>query len=238
MTIGIGIFSSVALLLIIETTSLDIQNFGYFDSGFSLSKFVNPDYQYIPPIIFGKGEVTGPVKLVFENGTSVTKSLSFNTATKLVFQTTALSAQNPITVYANVTFTNSSRINLENTYYMFFPFSQDISKKRDKFEETQGIIILSKSGDTQYSGTGKIMYPFEGPKPVFDILTYDEIQKYQDGDIAFLSGISLVKEINGFEFLNIEASSNTTILRTNVIIIALTFILIAFGLVQIRKDIS
>lgn len=78
-------------------------------------------------------------------------------------------------------------------------------------------------------------YPFEGTQPFFEIMTWDEISKIRQGDTAYITGFDLNKTIDGREFLIIEPSSVTTILRTNVIIVALTFVVIAFGLAQIRR---
>jgi len=234
----IVVLSILTIVLLLETVFTNIQRSDYFDSDLSLSQYVNPQYQYIPPLIAEKNTITIPVKLIFPNGTSTDIKFPLKTITKLVFESTALSAQNPITVYAELTFDipKNSGIVLQDKYFMIFPFSQDLSKKRVMFEQTQGVIVLEQIDSSKFYGTGKIMYPFDGVQPFFDIMTWDELSNIRQGDTAYVSGLDLNKTIGGRDFLIIEPSSTTTILRTNIIIVALTFVVIAFGLVQIRRN--
>ena len=230
--------SILTILLLLEITLTDTQNYDYFDSGLSFSQYVNPSYQYIPPLIAEKDTITIPVKLIFPNGTSTEIDFPLKTITKLVFESTALSAQNPITVYSELTFDIPESLNivLQDEYYMIFPFSQDLSKKRTMFEHTQGMIILEQINATKFFGTGKIMYPFEGVQPFFEIMTWDELSNNTQGDTAYITKFDLKTTIDEHNFVIIEPSSTTTILRTNVIIVALTFAVIAFGLTQIRRN--
>lgn len=232
------VLSILIILLLLETTFVDIQNYGYFDSSFSLSKYVNPSYEYVLPLIADKDTISIPITLIFSNGTSIETNYPLKTTTKLVFEATALSAQNPITVYSELIFYIPEDINivLQDKYYMIFPFAQDISKKRTMFEHTQGMIVLDQIDETKFFGTGKIMYPFDGPQPFFEIMTGNELQQKRDGDVAYIAGLDLKETISEHNFLIIEPSSTTTILRTNIIIVALTFVVIAFGLAQVRRN--
>jgi len=215
----------------------EIQQKGYFDSGLSLTQFVNPSYQYIPPMISSKNTTSVPVTMLFSNGSSNQIDYPIPAIVQHVFESPALSAQNPITVYSQVDFfiPENSNIVLEEEYYMVFPFSQDISKKRAMFQNTQGFLILKQISPSTFFGNTTIMYPFEGVQPFYKILTWDEVSKVRQGDTAYVTGLDLTETIDGQVFLTIEPSSTTTILRTNVIIVALTFAVIAFGLAQIHR---
>lgn len=231
------VLSFLTVFLLLETVFPEIQNKGYFDSGLSLTQYVNPTYQFTSPIIFNKEIIIVPVTEIYSNGTHNEIDLPLKATIEQVFESTALSAQNPITVYTKVIFSipDNSNIDLHEEYYMLFPFSQDISKKRPMFDDTQGMIVLKKINKIEFFGSGKIMYPFEGVQPFFKILKLDEILKTRVKDTGYVTGLNLTETIDGRSFLTIEPSSTTTILRTNVIIVALTFVVIAFGLTQIRR---
>ena len=228
----------LAVIIALSITTIVLLLDLAFDSGLPISQFINPSYQFIPPLIAEKDTIAIPVTLIFPNKTSTETNYPLKTITQIVFESTALSAQNPITVYSKLIFDVPENLNivLQEEYYMFFPFSQDISKKRAMFENTQGMIILKKINESEFFGTGKIMYPFEGEQPFFEIMTFDELSKNVQYTTAYISGLDLKETIDDHEFITIEPSSVTTILRTNVIIVALTFAVIAFGLAQIRRN--
>lgn len=239
-TLGIIFFSILGTILLIETGISDIQVYGYFNSGFSFSNFVNPKYVFVSPILLEKDLITIPIALHFPNGTVTNTTYPLNSGTKIIFESTALSAQNPIKIFSelNIKIPDNMPIKLQNQYFMVFPFSQDVSMKYDKFEQTTAFITLNRITENQFRGNGTIMYPSEGIQPFFNILTWDELQKNRLGDTAYHNPSDIQYEVDGKPFLIIEPSSTTTLLRTNIIIVALTFVVIAFGLEQIRKKIG
>lgn len=102
--IGIIFFGGLSILTFLEIIDNNIAEKGIFELGFSISHFINPEYEYAPPIIKQKDIVEIPTILDFQNGTTKNITLGITGTIELVFKSTALSSQNPIKVNAKVSF--------------------------------------------------------------------------------------------------------------------------------------
>ena len=186
----------------------------------ALLGYFNPVYEFVPPIILTDEKIIA-VQTYFDvkTGEPIREVITnYGSEMNLIFRTTALSAQNPITVEATLDFLdlpNEAWIELDQNYYMIFPLEKNKTLKK-------------------YYGDGEIKYTFEGEKPFFVLLTWDELEAHTKGNIAKIPESYLKKELEGESLLRIEPSSTTTTLQTNNIIIALTFVVIAFGIMEFR----
>lgn len=206
----------------------------------ALLGYFNPVYEFVPPIILTDEKIIA-VQTYFDikTGELIREVITnYGSEMNLIFRTTALSAQNPITVEATLDFLdlpNEAWIELDQNYYMIFPFAVNSKKSQQDDNYYTAIIPLEKNKTLKkYYGDGEIKYTFEGEKPFFVLLTWDELKAHTKGDIAKIPESYLKKELEGESLLRIEPSSTTTTLQTNNIIITLTFVVIAFGIMEFR----
>lgn len=265
--IGIVFFGGLSILTFFEVIDNNIAEKGIFELGFSISHFINPEYEYAPPIIRQKDMIEIPIILKFQNGTTKNTTFGITGNTELVFKSTALSSQNPIKVNATVSFpwieqewrrllekesgdtledmyiliegavimSEEDLWNrLDNQYFLVFPFAQNYPRDPTSNTYFSAMFPIEKNIKTkQYLGAEIIMYPFHGEIPFFELFTQDELQQITEGTTAYVAGSSIDETIQGKPLLIIEPSSVTTVLRTNILIIALTSAVIAFMIAQL-----
>ena len=266
---GIIFFGGLAVLLFLEIVDTNMAEKGIFELGFPISHFINPEYEYAPPIIRQQDIVEIPVILDFQNGTTKSTTFGITGEVKLVFKATALSSQNPIKVNATMNFPwleeewrhfleEEFRVTLENKYvsvgdsfikseedlwieledqyFLVFPFAQNYPRNQTSNTYFSAMFPIEKNIETkQYLGGRIIMYPFHGEKPFFELFTRDELlQIAEGGTTAYIAGSTIDETLQGEPLLIIEPSSVTTILKTNILIIALTSTVISFMIVQLR----
>ncbi|AJZ75173.2 hypothetical protein [Candidatus Nitrosotenuis cloacae] len=200
----------------------------------------NPTYEFVPPIVVEKDAILAVQEYIpnGENQTIRKIIASHHSETNLLLKTTALSAQNPITVEVTMEFPDLPEDAwnlLDEEYFIMFPFAVNSEKSlMDNQYYTANFPIKKNNDDRKYFGSGMIKYTFEGDKPFFVLLTANEINRFRSGDIAKLPQSYIQQSLEKGVFLQIEPSSTTTTLHTNNIVLALTCIVIAFGILQIR----
>ena len=200
----------------------------------------NPVYDFVPPIIITNEQIIAVQEHIeVETGETIRKVIAqYDPEMNLVFKTTALSAQNPIKVEADLDFLNLPDAPwnaLDENYYLVFPFAVNIQKSEMDGKYYGAVIPIKKIEDSKkYYGEGEIKYPFEGEKLFFVLLTWSELEAHSNGVIAKIPESYIEKEMGKESLLRIEPSSTTTTLLTNNMIIALTFVVIAFGIMQFR----
>ncbi len=268
--VGIIFFGGLSVLSFLEIIDHNIAEKGVFGVGFSISNYINPQYEYAPPIIRIPDAVSIPINFVFENGTEKSTTFKITGHVELVFKATALSSQNPIKVKATMSFPrledqwkqflledagmpsegkymvlNDSlilseedlwhKLKLDEQYFLVFPFAQNHPRNQTSNTYFSAMFPIEKNIETkQYLGNGTIMYPFHGDMPFFELFTRNDLLEITEGTTAYIAGSTIDETLQGKPLLIIEPSSVTTILRTNILIIALTSVVISLMIVQLR----
>lgn len=160
--------------------------------------------------------------------------------------TTSLSAQNPITVsakmYPSVDF---SKFNpdpwphLPEYQYLVFPYALKYPLKASAEGDYYSAIIEMKKSDDprQYYGTGEIVYQFDN-KYGFIFIGPKEMQEHvkSDGAVHFTAS-ELDGRVNDMTRFTVGSTELTTSLKTNNIFLSLTLVLLAVGIVEVRRNI-
>lgn len=170
----------------------------------------------------------------------------------LVFSTTSFSSQNPIKVKATLYLETRN-----DKDWKYVPEKQDIiffgASTYPPIENTDydyvhnAVITLNKYDDPpHYYGEGQLLYTFEGtysykflrpivteaylnPRILITNSMFD--QQFKDSDI-------FVKEPANFTTFTVSSSDATSTLKINDVFIALTLVLIIFGIIESRELIT
>lgn len=181
-----------------------------------------------------------------------TKNLNFPVALdyNVLLTTTSLSAQNEIDVTARAVpsthykeYVPNQWSSLPSHFYIIFP---DAKKYPLKHTPDGGyfdaIIIMNKTGSDAsngyYRGTGKIYYLFEGEKEGYLPVSLDNLTKYNVNGVSYLNVTDLKRDLNPDTLFPVGSSDNTTTLHTTDVTMSLTYVLVAFGLLQFRGQLT
>lgn len=152
------------------------------------------------------------------------------------FHTTSLSAQNPIFVEVKVYPTNDTVKSyasiLPNQMKLILPnaltYPLVIDEKGD-YDDAN--IILNKINLVEYQGTGTVIYQIDGQQK-YMFVSDEEAKKHND---IFIDD-DFKERIQNSD-IPIGSTDLTATLKTNNIFLALTFVFIGFGVLELREQI-
>lgn len=160
------------------------------------------------------------------------------------FNSTSLSAQNPIDVvgraYPTNQFTDVNTLweTLPNNIYLIFTDSLEYPVNRNADAYFEGLIQLNKTDSPmEYVGIGKIIYQFEGDYKYY-IMHKDEFDS-----IASVPGYQFVTDEvltdeRASSIFHVDSSEVTMTLQSNQIFLGITWIVVVFGIIQLHHQIQ
>lgn len=194
-------------------------------------------YTYTTPTLHQEAFWTGKT-----NNFTFTIPMDYNVR----LNTTSLSAQNEIDVDARAvpstdykTYVPNQWSSLPQHIYMIFSDAKEYPLKHTPDGSYfDAKIILNKTGDQigYYHGIGKIYYLFEGKEEGYLPVPFENLTKYNTNGVSYLNVTDVKKDLNPNAIFSVGSSDNTTTLHTNDITLALTYTLVAFGILEFREQ--
>ena len=197
----------------------------------------NTKYDFTPPTLSDDTFMAGLVK---EHNLQYNVSLDHN----IVLHTTSLSAQNPIDVEVRVFPSAKYRDNIPNQWKtmpdyvtIVLPNAIVYDEPQKKWKTDLVVITLNKQENpNQYYGKSTIKYLFEGEQGYFFMIP-SEMDKYTTNGQMYISSAYILNQTKKNPTFYIGGSDETINLQQNNIFLALTFVLIAFALIEARTHI-
>ncbi|MEW6605625.1 MAG: hypothetical protein AB1351_13190 [Thermoproteota archaeon] len=166
----------------------------------------------------------------------------------VVFNTTSLSAQNPITVEVRLWPTEDFKRYKPDPWdehypdheYLVFPYAlkYPLTKLEGGDYEAAAIRVNKSDNPREFYGKGQIIYPFEGRYGYLFVGQTEMNEKRQENGLTNFDAVNLTNRIHNATYFNVGSSDEVTNLRNNNIFLALTLVFVAFGVAQFHGSIT